>query len=158
MTSLRRFLTAASILAAIVRGQSLRVEPSATDRKSPGVLSLILEAPPGKAPVAMQWEIAVPPAIAVATGDISVGKAAETAKKSLNCATKGGTAGGVRYACILAGGQDPIPVGPVATVRYRAQADVQGAPVRVVIENILGVSADLKRIEISNAIAIIRIQ
>jgi len=35
-------------------------------------------------------------------------------------------------------------------VRYRAQWDVKGAPVRVAIENILGASADLKRIPISD--------
>ena len=43
-------------------------------------------------------------------------------------------------------------------VRYRAQTDVHGAPIRLRIEKALGVSADLKRIEISDVDAVITIQ
>jgi len=161
MTSLPRFLTVAPILASFLYGQSLRVPPSATDRKSPGVFSLVLEAPSGKTPVALQWDFLVPPALAIAKEDISIGKAAQTANKLLTCAISTGKSaipGGVRYTCILAGGQDAIEPGPIAKVQYRAQADVQGAPIRVTIEKVLGVSVDLKRIEIPNAEAIINIR
>jgi len=40
-------------------------------------------------------------------------------------------------------------------VHYRGQADVGGAPIRVGIENIVGVSADLKRIDIPKVDAIL---
>ena len=159
MSSLPRVLM--SIMAAVsaIYGQSLHVPPSTADRKSPGEFSMILESPAGKAPVAMQWELSVPPALAIEKDDISLGKAAETAKKSLTCAaTKSQISGGTQYVCILAGGQEPIGSGPIAMVRYRAQADVQGAPIRVAIQKVLGVSADLKKIEIPNAVAIIKIQ
>jgi len=66
--------------------------------------------------------------------------------------------GGSRYACILAGGQERIGNGPIAVVQYRAQWDVKGTPIRVAIENILGTSADLKRIPIPNADAVIDIR
>jgi len=160
MRRLHRLLVCFS-LPAVALAQSLHVPLSTTDRKTPGVLSLILDAPPGKAPSAMQWEISVPPAIVIGKGDISIGKAAEMARKTLTCAVSANKAAapqGVRYLCILAGGQDPIGSGTIAMVRYRAQADVQGAPIRVAIEKILGVSADLKRIEIPNAYAIINIR
>ena len=104
----------------------------------------------------MQWEFVIPPAIDVKTEDIRIGASAESAKKTLTCAKKAGETA-VRYICILAGGQGPIGHGSIAVVQYRAQADVQGAPIRVRIENVLGVSADLQRIPISNAIALLRI-
>jgi hypothetical protein len=149
-----------SISSAIVFGQSLHVPPSRTDLNTPGVFSAALDSPPGKEPVALQWEISVPPAIAIGAADITIGKAAESAGKSLTCAprtAKPPTQRRTAYVCILAGGQKPIGNGPVAEVRYRAQWDVKGAPIRVVIEKILGVSADLKRIPIPNVDAIINI-
>lgn len=159
MSSLPRALMFITFAMTVVYGQSLHVPPSTANRKSPGVFSMILDSPAGKAPVAMQWELSVPPALAVEKGDISPGKAAETAKKSLTCApTNSQIPGGTRYICILAGGQEPIGSGPIAMIRYRAQADVHGAPIRVAIQKILGVSADLKRIEMPNTDAIIKIQ
>jgi hypothetical protein len=145
----------------ILFGQSLRVPPSTTDLKTPGLFSVTIDSPPGKAPVALQWEFSVPPVIAFTTADITIGTAAASAGKSLTCAksaTKPATERRVKYSCILAGGQDPIGNGPIAEVRYRAQWDVKGAPIRVAIENVLGASTNLKRIPISNVDAIINIR
>lgn len=122
---------------------------------------MVLDSPPGKLPVALQWEVSVPPAIAIGKQDITIGKAAATAGKSLTCAVKENplvSSGAVRYACILAGGKHPLANGPVATFRYRVQRDVGQAPIRVAIEQVMGVAADLKRIEIANVDAIIRIR
>ena len=160
MITLCRFAVLLALPAAL-SCQTLSAPPSKTGRATPGTFSLILEAPEDKALAALQWEFSVPPAIAVAKDDIAPGKAAESAGKSLTCARKadqGGAAGAVRYACILAGGERPIAQGPIAVVRYRAQTDVHGAPIRVHIEKALGVSADLKRIEIADTDAIITIQ
>lgn len=143
--------------AAFLYGQSLHVPPSETGRTKPGSFSVILESPPGRAPVAIQWEFVVPAAIDVKTEDIRIGTAAQAATKKLTCAKKPGSETAVRYICILAGGQSPIGHGPIAVVQYRAQADVQGAPIRVAIENVLGASADLQRIPMSNAMALLRI-
>jgi hypothetical protein len=160
MTSLAKCVISVLLSAVILFGQSLRVPPSRTDLKTPGVFSVTIDSPPGKAPVALQWEFSVPPVIAIKTEDITIGKAAELAQKSLTCAamaTKPAMQRKMRYACILAGGQNPISNGPIAVVEYRAQWDVKGAPIRVAIENILGASADAKRIPIPNADAIINI-
>jgi hypothetical protein len=121
----------------------------------------MLESQPGKAPVALQWEIAVPQAIAVQKTDIALGKAAESAQKTLTCAAsskKPIVPGTARYKCILAGGQSPLANGSLVEVHYRAQADVAGAPIRVAVENIMGVSADLKRITIPDVAGIIQIR
>jgi hypothetical protein len=118
----------------------------------------MLDSPPEKAPVGLQWEFSIPPAIAVDKADITIGRAGEAAKKSLTCAGKAGAERIMRFACILAGGKDPIGNGAVAVVKYRAQRDVGGAPIRVSIEKVLGVSADLKRIPMESTFGIIRIR
>ena len=74
------------ISAAVLLGQSLSAPPSQTDAKTPGVFAVILASPPGKAPAALQWEFSVPAAVAIGTADITIGKAAESARKSLTCA------------------------------------------------------------------------
>ncbi len=160
MRSRSRYAISGLISAVNMFGQSLFVLPSRTDLKTPGVFSVTIDSPPGKAPQALQWDFSVPPVIEIATTDITIGKAAESARKSLTCAKKATTPAkqrGTRLACILAGGQDPIGNGPIAVVQYRAQWDVKGAPITVAIENILGASTDLKRIPIPNTDAKIEI-
>lgn len=149
------------VLSALLTAQTLRVPPSRTDRKTPALFTVLIDSAPGKPVVALQWEISVPPAVAIGKDDIAIGKAAESAGKLLTCAAKASkqsSKGEVRYACILAGGQNAILSGPIAVVHYRGQTDVHGAPIRVAIENVLGVSADLKRIEIPNVAAILEIR
>lgn len=147
--------------AVIVSGQTIRVPASSTDHKTPGAFSVNLESPADKAPVALQWEFAVPPAIVIRTADITIGKAAQSAQKALTCAmsaSKPDAPGAVKYTCILAGGQAAIGNGTIAVVQYRAELDVDGAPIRVALTKILGVSADLKQIAIPNTAAIITIK
>jgi hypothetical protein len=157
---LTRFVISGVIPVILLSGQSLSVAPSQTDLKTSGVFSVSIDSPQGKAPAALQWEFSVPPAIAITPADIAIGKAAESVRKSLTCAKKETPAKqrAVKYACILAGGQHPIGNGPIAVVHYRAQWDVKGVPIKVAIENILGASADLKRIPIPNADALIDIR
>jgi len=161
MISLPRLPQCLLIAAVLLHSQYLRVPSSDSDRSTPGQFFIVLDSPPAKAPVALQWEMSVPPAIIIGQRDITIGKAAAIAGKSLTCAVKKNPAdprGAVRYVCILAGGKDPLANGPVATFRYRAQTEVGKAPIRVAIEKVLGVSADLKRIEIANTDAMIRIR
>jgi hypothetical protein len=149
------------IFAVTLCGQSLLVPPSRTDLKTPGVFSVTIDSPPGKAPVALQWEFSIPPVIVISVADITVGKAAESARKSLTCATrpnKPAIQRRMRVACILAGGKDPIPNGAIAVIQYHAQWDVKGAQIRVAVENILGASVDLKSIPIPNVDEIIDIR
>jgi hypothetical protein len=148
----------AGMFPAIFSAQVLRIGPTQTDRTATGSFSVILESLQSKPPVGLQWELSVPPALEIAERDIGIGSSSEKAKKALTCRINTVAEKSKRYACILAGGQDPIPDGPVLVVHYRPQADVQGAPIRVSMEKIVGVTADLKRISIPNAEAIIRIR
>jgi hypothetical protein len=154
-------LIAGLFTAVLLSGQSLRVAPSQTARSMPGILTVDIESPLGKAPAALQWDIAIPPAILVRLADIRIGKAAEASHKTLSCAAsvkKSAGFGGVRYTCILAGGDSPLENGPVAQLQYRLQTDVYGAPIRVAIENVLATSADLKSLTIESVNAIIHIR
>lgn len=158
MPAMVRGLVAGVVSAAVLTGQSLRVPPSTTRSGTPGSFSLILDLANGKVPLALQWEFSIPAAIAVSLSDIALGTEAASARKSITCASKTGSGGAVRYACIVAGGQDPLRGGAIAVVQYRSKEDVQGAPIRVAIENVIGVSRDLQPISMPNVDAILRIQ
>ena len=97
-------------------------------RGGSGSLLLTIESPEGKAPLALQWEFTFPPNVAVDLADIAAGSAAESAQKTLTCRavarTKDGAQGSV-YGCILAGGQKPLPSGPIAVVRYRVPTEIR---------------------------------
>lgn len=156
-----RYLIAGVLSAVPLCGQSFRIPPSGTDRKTPGAFPMEIDSPQGKAPVALQWELRVPAALAIAVSDITIGKAAEAAGKSVACAAsanKPAKEGEVRYTCILAGGTQRIPNGQVAVVHYRVQDKVDKTSIRVAIENAVGVSLDLKSVAIDGAIAVIKIR
>ena len=122
---------------------------------------LTLDSPRGKAPLALQWELTFPPNVVVDTADIVAGSAAESAQKALACRsverTKEGGPGAV-YACILAGGQKPIPNGPVAAVRYRVPLEIRQIAEKVRVGKAIGATADLKRVDIAGAQAVITVK
>ena len=131
--------------------QTLSMPPSTVTRGAAGSLLLTLESPQGKAPLALQWEFAFPPNVVVALVDIAVGSAAESVQKALTCravdGAKDGGQGSV-YRCILAGGQKPIPNGPVATIRYRVPPEVRQLAEKVRVGKAIGAAADLKTVEL----------
>lgn len=141
--------------------QSLSIPPSTVTRGASGQLLLTLESPQGKAPLALQWEFTFPPNMVVEVADIAAGSAAESAQKALTCRaverTKDGGQGSV-YGCILAGGQKPIPNGPVAAVRYRVPLEIRQITEKVRVGKAIGASADLKRVELEGAQAVITVK
>lgn len=138
----------------IVMGQSLHIVPSQADRKASGLFTVMLELSAGKAPVALQWEFAVSPVAAVRKTEIEIGRSAKLAGKSLTCVAKASSP--EVHVCVLAGGQKPLGAGPIAVIHYRARASTQREPIRVAIQHVLGVSTDLKRIEIRAADSVIQ--
>ena len=154
-------LIANALLCFTLCAQSLRVAPSETGRDTPGTFTVEIESPQARAPLALQWELSAPRAVAVKIADIRIGPAARSAHKTLTCAAVRETTsppGGVRYRCILAGGQEPIGNGSLLEIQYRAQVDVQGAPIRITMDHIQGVAADLKAVRISDVYTILHIQ
>ena len=141
--------------------QSLSMPPSTVTRGASGSLLLTIESPQGKAPLALQWEFTFPKNVVVDLADIAAGSAAGSAQKALTCraveSAKDGGQGSV-YRCILAGGQKPIPNGPVATIRYRVPLEVRQIAERVRVGNAIGATADLKMVEIEVAQAAITVK
>jgi hypothetical protein len=136
---------------ASLRAQTLLLPPSVVTHAGSGSLLLTLQSPSGKAPLALQWEFTFPQNVAVDLEDIVAGSAAQSAEKSITCRafekTKDAAPDSV-YGCILAGGKKPIPNGPVAIVRLRVPAEIRQIAGKVRVGKAMGVSADLKKIEI----------
>jgi hypothetical protein len=143
-----------------VCAQTLLVPPSVVARGGSGSLLLTLKSPEGKAPLAMQWEFTFPPSVAVDVADIVAGSAAESAQKVLTCRavrTQDRAQGSV-YGCILAGGQKPIPNGPIATVRYQVPPETRQITEKVRVGKALGVTAELKSVELASTQAAITVK
>ena len=146
------------LLAVSLKAQVLLLPPSVVRHGASGTLLLTLQSPPGKAPLALQWEITFPQNVAVDLEDMVAGSAAQSAEKLLTCRafekTKEAAEGSV-YGCILAGGEKPIPNGPVAIVRYRVPSEIRQISGKVRVGKALGVTADIKKIEIEGVQAAI---
>src|SRR5262245_35018489 len=141
-----------------LRAQILLLPPSVVTHGASATLLLTLQSPPGKAPSALQWEVTFPEEVAVDLEDIIAGSAAQSGEKLLTCRafekTKDAAPGSV-YGCILAGGEKPIPNGPVAIVRYRVPAEIRRIAGKVRVGKAIGVTANLKKIEIEDVQAAI---
>ena len=140
--------------AVVVMGQSLRIVPSKATGDTSGPFTVMLELSPGKEPVALQWEFAVSPVVAIRKTDIEIGRTAKLAGKSLTCVAKASNPGS--QVCVLAGGQKVLGAGPIAVIKCRARAHTHREPIRVAIQNALGVSVDLKRIDIRGVDSVIQ--
>jgi hypothetical protein len=140
-------------------GQSLSIPASTVTHGASAVLRLTLNSPPGKAPVALQWELTIPPNVAVDVADITVGSAMESAQKALSCRlVERARDPGTVYACVLAGGQKPIPNGPVAAVRYRVPVEIRHIAEKVRVGKVVGSTLDLKKLDLEGAEATITVK
>lgn len=145
----RRFL-AGLAWASLLAGQSLHVSQTGGQA---GSLAIALESRPHKAIAALQWNIFFPPALSVELTDIVAGSAAQSAGKSITCAKS--AARGTKFACILAGGKKDIGNGTIAVIYFHLGSDVKGAPIRVPIDHVLGVTVDLKPVPMPSVDAIV---
>ena len=136
---------------ASLTAQTLLLPPSVVKHGASGTLLLTLQSPAGKAPLALQWEITFPQDVTVDLADIVAGSAAQSAEKFLTCKAfekSKDTAQGSVYGCILAGGEKPIPNGPVAIVLYRVPPEIRQIAGKVRVGKAMGVTANLKGIDI----------
>ena len=119
-----------------LRGQTLMILPAPPIAGRAGSSQIMIAFPAGaERAAALQWRIAAPGGAIVS---LTVSSAAEQAGKSLVCAQPKddqGTTGNV-YRCILSGGLQEIPDGPIAVVRYRAAEGKREVTLR--IDEVLG--------------------
>src|ERR1017187_6778385 len=147
MRSLSVFLCALPLL-----GQSIRVSSGSAAPGEKLAIEIALDSPSGKEPLALQWEATFSgEALKLdGTGPVA-GPAARAAGKGLTCAPKKTSPGPSKWVCILAGGQKPIGNGVVALLRFEVQAHARSGSQPIVVVNLLGASAALKKAPILRA-------
>jgi hypothetical protein len=109
------------VLAAQLGAQSLQILPSPASGGG-GTFRIMIVSPPESPVLALQWRVAVAKGAEIAADGIQTGTAATAAGKGVTCrAVEGRSSDDSGYVCILAGGRQPIPDGPVAVVRLLAR-------------------------------------
>jgi hypothetical protein len=149
------------IMCAAGMAQTLSLPQSTAKSGAPGTLTLQLETDSAKPIVALQWRFIFPRSILMDTKSIEAGTAAADAKKSLTCAiTNDGKRGapGVTYSCLLAGGNEPLGAGAVASVHYRIPTNAPKTTVKVQVDNALAVSSQLEKRPLANVAGSIVVQ
>jgi len=139
-------------------GQALHLSPA---KGSPGetvAIEISLEAPAGKEPSALQWEIVIPAGQLSFLDEVaSAGRAAHTAGKAVSCGVKTQTAPVHTALCILYGGLGAIPNGVVAVLRLKVNSDAPPGASRITIDHGLAVSKDLKQVAIGAGETVVKI-
>jgi hypothetical protein len=120
-----------------IQAQSLQILPAPPSGTMEGSFQIMIVSPAGKSLSAIQWRISISGDLTVSGERITAGSAAETVQKVITCAAvKGQDNPRSGYVCILVGGTQPIPNGPVAVVRFTARASTPDVTIRV--SDILG--------------------
>lgn len=148
-----KWLVLLSAAGLVLSAQTMEISSASA---SPGErASVVITFHPGKNSniLGLQWEtIFSMRQLGIEEGGAVISDAAKAAGKSLTCAGKAAKEPGLySYACILIGGQNEIPGGPVATLRFRvtAQAHADATPLRVA--HVEAVSKDLRRVTLPDA-------
>ena len=111
-------------------------------------IEIALTSPPGKAILALQWELEIP----ARQLDLETERAmraviaVQDAGKSVTCAVPKETPDARTLRCILAGGQKPIPDGKVTSLSLKILENAQPGPIPVHLQNAVAVSRDLERV------------
>jgi hypothetical protein len=139
-------------------GQSVRVSSGSAAPGEKVAIEIDLDSPSGKDILALEWEAGFAGDVLKLEGTGAVtGAAGQAAGKTLTCAPKKASGGLSQWVCILAGGQKPIGKGVVAILRFTVQPNAPAGSHPVVLDNVMGVSAALKKVSISRAEGSVRI-
>jgi hypothetical protein len=123
--------------------QSLQILPSPPARGETS-FRIMLASPADKAPLALQWNLALPEGVVF--HGIIPGEAATSVQKSVTCSAvplEKKDDRGSQYRCLLAGGQSPVPDGPLVAVTCHLREGLREATVYV--KQVIGVSRDSQK-------------
>jgi hypothetical protein len=138
-----------------VLGQTSRVS-SVT--KAPGeqvTLKIFADSQPGRAPIALKWEVVFPAQLMdLETDAPELGSAAMDSGKSIQCSARKPYS----YVCILSGGQKPIANGPVAIYHFKIRTTAEARTTTLRIENAEATTADSKKWALNDTEATVIIQ
>jgi hypothetical protein len=111
-------------------------------------VEILLESPPGRELVTLEWEVIVPAQLLELVGDgPETGRAAADSGRLIRCSAQKS----YLYACMLAGGQKPIETGTIAVFRFKIRTDAQAAIAALRIEKVEAVTSDQRRFTLHGA-------
>jgi hypothetical protein len=139
--------------------QALRVSALPGVAARDGAVTLEIASPPGKEPAALQWDFSVPDALLIDAQSATAGKAAKSAGKAIQCRMQFNLQGERTSfcRCLLIGGVNRIPNGPVAILKYSARPEAKAGKYGIDIVRAFAVSADAKKTPLHDATAGIEI-
>lgn len=125
-----------------VPGPELRVS-SVTGAPGDTVrVEILIESPPGKEPVGLEWETVVPAELLELVGDgPEAGRAAADSGKLARCSKQKS----YLYVCTVTGGEKPIMNGPIAVFRFKIRADAQSRTTALRIEKVKALTLDRRQ-------------
>jgi hypothetical protein len=118
-----------------------------------GAVTLEIASPKGKEPAALQWDFSVPDALLIDADSATAGKAAQNARKAIQCRMQFDLQGEKKsfFRCILIGGVDRIPNGPVAILKYSARPETKAGKYGIDVVRAFAVSVDAKKAPLQDA-------
>jgi hypothetical protein len=126
--------------------------------KAPGdkvTLDISANSQPGRAPVALKWDVVFPAQLMALEGDApDTGSAATDSGKSLSCTARKPYS----YSCVLSGGQNPIQNGLIASFHFKIRAPAGAGTTTLRIERAVATTADSKILSLNDTEAIVIIR
>jgi hypothetical protein len=132
------------LIPGVLAAQALQISPSTTGRGKTGSFLIRLDAPAGRGPVSLQWDLVVPKEVTVDVLDVVPGSSAVSAEKSIACAVAAKAGDATTYRCVLMGGVQTISNGAVAVVRYVVASSASPGNVTLRLDRVLGAAKDMK--------------
>jgi hypothetical protein len=118
--------------------------------KAPGdnvTLEISANSQPGRAPVALKWEVIFPAQLMSMEGDVpETGSAVRDRGKSLQCTARKQYS----YSCVLSGGQNPIANGLIAIFHFKIRTTAGGGTTTLRIERAMATTADSKVVPLND--------
>ena len=135
-------------IAAVVSGQELSISPVDAAPGNEVRVEISIQSTPGKAPVALQWEMIFPVQLLDPEGDgPEIAQAAKASGKTVACAMNKPYS----YTCVLFGGQQPIANGSIVAIRFKIRSDARLGPTAIRIEKAEAATGGLVRSALKDA-------
>ena len=134
--------------AQILYGQSIEIPPATATRGAAQIFRIAFKARADRPIASLQWEIVCPASLQIEVAGVVSGSVAESAGKTLACASRKSAPGEKVLSCVLAGGVKPLPEGTVAIVRFVPAANAPKKVFHIRLEKIVGVSPKLDQVVI----------
>ena len=126
--------------------------------KAPGdklTMEISANSQPGRAPVALKWEVVYPAQLMALEGDATeTGSAAKDSGKSLQCTARNTYS----LSCTLSGGQKTIANGLVATFHFKILTTADARKTTLRIQKAAATTVDSRVLSLNDTLAIVIIQ